>query len=58
MPCIVDIIPVLPGDAQSRVAGLVLPTLTLHAHVSKRMRDIIWTGDFVDLYALLPDQQD
>ena len=62
MPSIVDSIQVLPGDAQSRVASFVLPTSVVHAHVSERMSDRIWTGDFVDLYALLPesalDQQD
>ena len=48
MPGIVGSIRVLPGDAQSRVASLVLPTLALHVHVA--------------MYAMLPestlDQQD
>ena len=39
MPGIVNILQDLPGDAQSRVASLVLPTLSLHAHVSERVRD-------------------
>ena len=50
MPGIVDSFQVLPGDAQSRAASLVLPTSALHAHVSERMRDRIWSGDFVDMY--------
>ena len=49
MPGIVNILQDLPGDAQSRVASLVLPTLSLLAHVSERVRERIWTGDFVDL---------
>ena len=50
MPGIVDNIRVLPGDAPSRVASLVL-----HVHVSEKTRDRIWAGKFVDLYALLPE---
>ena len=55
LPGIVDNIRVLPGDAPGRVASLVLPTLALHAHVSEKTRDRIWAGEFVDLYALLPE---
>ena len=55
MAGIVDNIRVLPGDAPNRVASLVLPTLALHAYVSEKTRDRIWAGEFVDLYALLPE---
>ena len=55
MAGIVDDIHILQGDTQTRVASLVLPTLTVHAHVPEKIRAKIWLGEFVDLYTLLPE---
>ena len=55
MAGIVDDIHVLQGDTQTRVASLVLPTLTLHAHVPKKSLAKISVGELVDLYTLLAE---
>ena len=55
MAGIVDDIHILQGDTQTRVASLVLPTLTVHAHVPEKIKAKIWLGEFVDLYTLLPE---
>jgi len=46
----------LPLGAQDRVRQFTSPSLSLHAHVSDKIRAMVWAGEFVELASLLPQR--
>ena len=45
----------LPGATQGRVSKFITKSLSLHGHVSEKLRIKVWSDEFVDLNSLLPE---
>ena len=45
----------LPDVTQGRVSKFITKSLSIHAHVSEKLRNKVWSDEFVDLNSLLPE---